>query len=61
MGRDVSIVSTNEASENPLIRSITDADNPVDNESETVRFALKPNKVFLFKKDTEERIYTEGM
>jgi multiple sugar transport system ATP-binding protein len=60
MGRDVSIVASNEASANPIIRAIIDADNAVDTESETVRFALKPNKVFLFNKETEERIYLDG-
>ena len=60
MGRDVSIVASNEASANPIIRAIIDADNAVDTESETVKFALKPNKVFLFNKDTEERIYLEN-
>ena len=60
MGRDVSIVASNEASANPIIRAIIDADNAVDTESETVKFAIKPNKVFLFNKDTEERIYLEN-
>ena len=60
MGRDVSIVASNEASANPIIRAIIDADNAVDTESETVKFALKPNKVFLFNKDTEERIYLKN-
>ena len=56
MGRDVSVVATNEASENPIIRAIIDTDSPVDAEAETVRFAVKPNKIFLFSKETEERI-----
>ena len=60
MGRDVSIVATNEASENPIIRAIIDADNEVDQSRETVSFALKPNKVFIFDKETEERIYLNG-
>ena len=59
MGRDVSIVSTNEASVNPVIRAIIDADNKVDTTKDTVRYSIKPNKLFLFKKDTEERIYFE--
>ena len=59
MGRDVSIVSTNGASLNPVVRSIIDADNKVDPESETVRFNVKPHKTFLFNKETEERIYFE--
>ena len=56
MGRDVSIVSTHEASSNPSIRSIVDADYKIDPSSETVKFNLKPHKVFLFSKETEERI-----
>ena len=56
MGRDVSIVSTHEASLNPLIRTIIDADNQVDPEAEVVRFDVKPHKIFLFSKETEERI-----
>ena len=59
MGRDVSVVSTNPASLNPTIRSIVDADEKPDPEAQTVRCALKPHKVFLFNKETEERIYFE--
>ena len=59
MGRDVSIVSTNPASQNPQIRSIIDADNRVDLSKSTVRYNLKPHKVFLFHKETEERIRYE--
>ena len=59
MGRDSSVVSTNEASLNPVVRSIIDADNKVNTESETVRFQVKPHKVFVFNKETEERIYFE--
>ena len=56
MGRDVSIVSTHEASANPTIRSIIDADNKVDMASDTVRYDVKPHKTFLFNKQTEDRI-----
>ena len=59
MGRDVSIVSTNDASINPLVRSIIDADNKVDMSKPEVRYNLKPHKVFLFHKETEERIRYE--
>ena len=59
MGRDVSIVSTNSASCNPVVRSIINADNKVDSNQETVRFSVKPHKIFLFNKETEERIYFE--
>ena len=59
MGRDVSIVSTNGASCNPVVRSIINADNKVDTSAETVRFSVKPHKIFLFNKETENRIYFE--
>ena len=57
MGRDSSIVSTHEASESPAIRSIIDSDVKVDRDDKTVSFSLKPHKVFVFDKATEERIY----
>ena len=57
MGRDSSIVSTHPASQNPVVRSIIDADNKVDPNSETVRFSLKPHKVFIFNKENEERLF----
>ena len=59
MGRDCSIVSTNAASLNPTVRSIIDSGNKVDVAAETVSFSLKANKVFLFHKETEERIRFE--
>ena len=57
MGRDVSIVSKNEAMLTPTIRSIVDADYKVCATAQTVKFDLKPHKVFLFDSETEERIY----
>ena len=59
MGRDVSIVSTHPASANPVVRSIIDADNKVDTSGGTVRYTIKPHKIFLFNKETEARIYFE--
>ena len=59
MGRDVSIVSTHSASLNPVVRSIVDADYKISREAATVKFSLKPHKVFLFDKETEERINLE--
>ncbi len=59
MGRDVSVVFTNEASVNPVIRAIVDADYKIDKNSESIRFSLKPHKVFLFNVETEERLYFE--
>lgn len=56
MGRDISIVSTHEASLNSTIRSIISAETKVDTAAETVRFAVKPAKVFVFDGSSEERI-----
>ncbi|MBE6799409.1 MAG: ABC transporter ATP-binding protein [Ruminococcaceae bacterium] len=58
MGRDVSVVSTHEAALVPVVRSIINADNKVA-AKETVSYSLKPHKVFLFNKETEERIRFE--
>lgn len=60
MGRDVSIVSDHPCCQNGTIRSIIPAESNVDTASDTIRFALKPAKVFLFDKDTEKRIYPRG-
>ena len=59
MGRDVSVVSTHAASVNPVVRSIVDADNKIDISKAEIRFSLKPHKVFLFNKETDERIRFE--
>lgn len=56
MGRDISVVSTHAASQNLTIRSIISAENMAQISGTTVRFALKPSKVFLFHKETEVRI-----
>ena len=59
MGRDVSIVSTHDSSLNPVIRSIINSDNKVNVGDATVNYSLKPHKVFIFNKETEERVYFE--
>ena len=56
MGRDISVVSSNAACENAVIRSIISAESKVDLQSEYVRFGVKPAKIHLFSKDTEKRI-----
>lgn len=55
MGRDITIVSTHENSTKPTIRSIISADTKFDVSGE-IKFNLKPHKVFLFNKETEERL-----
>ena len=60
MGRDVSVVSTHDASLNPVVRSIINSDYAIDASAQQIRYAIKPNKIFIFNKETEERIYLEG-
>ncbi len=58
MGRDSSVVSTHPAC-NAIIRSIISTEDLVDKDAETVSFSLKPFKVHLFDKETEERVRFE--
>ena len=59
MGRDSSIVSTHPEAESINIRSIIDSDDKVNEGATTVKFNIKPNKIFLFRRDNEERIYLD--
>ena len=56
MRRDISVVSSHPACTTPSIRSIITAESPVDVSASSVRFSLKPGKVFLFHKETEVRL-----
>ncbi len=60
MGRDVSVVCRNKASESTSVRAIIAAESAVDEDSETVRFSLKPNKVFIFAGPDGRRIPCEA-
>ena len=56
MGRDISVVSSSEYSHSDTVRSIIDSENTPSVGTSTVRFDLKPSKVFIFDKATEARI-----
>ena len=56
MGRDTSVVSEHTASLSGAVRSIISADNPAAVQDGLVRFALKPYKVLLFDKESEQRV-----
>ncbi len=56
MGRDVSVVSTHPKMTGRNIRSIVSAENRFEPGQQTVKFRLKPNKVFLFDQESEERV-----
>jgi multiple sugar transport system ATP-binding protein len=60
MGRDISVVCEHPAALSPTIRGIIGAENSVSTGNKVVRFTLRPQKVFLFHKETQERIDTEG-
>lgn len=59
MGRDSSVVSSHDAAETPIIRSIIDSDIKIEPVDGFVSFSVKPNKIFVFEKETEKRIYPE--
>lgn len=56
MGRDKSIITTHSNSTKPTIRSIIDSDVALPTDVATLKFNLKPNKVFLFNRETEMRL-----
>ncbi len=56
MGRDTSIVSSHPAMTGTQIRSIIASELRPSEDAKTVRFSLKPGKVHIFNKETEERI-----
>ena len=59
MGRDCSVVMTHPLSEGAVLRGIIPSDAKVDTKQKQIGFELKKSKVFIFRKDTEERIYTK--
>ncbi len=56
MGRDVSVVCTNEQMTGKCIRAIVSSENTFRPDQKMVRFNLKPHKVFLFDRESEERV-----
>ena len=56
MGRDISVVCQHSAFTGTAIRAIIRAENLKEIDGTTVRFALSPNKVFLFNKQDDSRI-----
>ena len=59
MGRDVSVVCTHPSSQNPAVRAIINADGGVDVADGTVRYSIRPHKLFLFDAQSGERIRFE--
>ena len=59
MGRDVSVVCSHADCENADIRAIISAENPVDTTTGIVRFDVKPQKIFVFSSETQQRLFFE--
>lgn len=61
MGRDVSVVARHDMcmSETKTLRAIINSDIQMDLNAKKVSFSVKKNKIYLFNKATEERIYFE--
>ncbi len=59
MGGFISVVSTHEASVKPTIRSTVTDDCHIAPDAKTVKFSIKPNKLYIFNKETEKRIHFE--
>ncbi|MBO6302766.1 MAG: ABC transporter ATP-binding protein [Ruminiclostridium sp.] len=59
MGRDTSIISEHYAFEGNSIRAVVNSEDAPDRDSGEIRFSIKPNKVYLFDRKTEERVYFE--
>ena len=57
MGRDITVVCDHPDCENVEIRAIVSAEDRPEIGGETVRFALKGHKVFLFDPESGERLH----
>ena len=57
MGRDISLVGTNEQCTKPTFKAIISADDDV--KAGAVALKVKPHKIFIFDSESEERIYIE--
>ena len=55
MGRDITVISRNIGC-STAVRAIVSSENQIIRSDDTVKFRLKPAKVYLFDKNTEERI-----
>ena len=57
MGRDVSVVASHENAESPIVRAILPSDMKLSFASGAIRFSVKREKLLVFDKATEERIF----
>ena len=57
MGRDVTVLSSHPAFDGETIRTIVDSENRPDTGRKEVHFRVRPGKIFVFSKETGERLY----
>ena len=57
MGRDVSIIASHKACVSQTLRAIVNGRESLKDISGAIRFRPKPGKIFLFRKDTGDRIF----
>ena len=57
MGRDISVICGHRDFSGDSFRAIVDSDDLSRLTGESVRFDVKPNKVFLFREDTGDRVH----
>ena len=57
MGRDITVVSRHPDFQGETIRSIIDAQSGVDVTKKKIRMRIRPGKLLVFDKQTEERLY----
>jgi len=57
MGRDISLICKTPSCVTPFVRAIISSDVKIPDGTKEVAFDIKPNKIFVFNGETEERIY----
>ena len=60
LGRDVSVVCSHPDCRSGSIRAVIDPAHRVDGSKSCVRFALRPDKVFLFDMESQRRVPVEA-
>jgi len=56
MGRDTSVVADMDAFKGDVFRAIIPGDTIIPEDADEIRFNIKKNKLYIFDKNTEERI-----
>ena len=60
LGRDTSVICEHEGMQGEYVRMIVPSETKIDTKLDTISFDIKPNKLFLFDAEKEERIPFEA-